>query len=77
MRLCEIYRLESGDVYGFPCLLVKMLNLLREKNKRTEKQAFLNGFAFVDPTLLSLEGPNYKEVLFTVSFFFFFFPICE
>lgn len=60
----EIYRLESRGIYVFfPCLVVNCLIYQgEEENKKTT--SFLNGFAFVDPNLLSLEGPNYKEVLF-------------
>lgn len=50
-------------MFFFPCLVVNCLIYRgEEENKKTT--SFLNGFAFVDPNLLSLEGPNYKEVLF-------------
>lgn len=41
----------------YSLLVSKPLNFLEEEKKKKKKTSFLNNFAFVDPNLLSLEGP--------------------
>ena len=48
------------EVFLYSLLVSKMLHF----SKKKKKASFLNHFAFVDPNLLSLEGPSHKKVFF-------------
>lgn len=57
MRLCEIEICLEVEVFLYSLLVSKLQNFSKEK----KKMSFLYNFAFVDPNLLSLEGPNHEK----------------
>lgn len=45
------------EVFLYSLLVSKLLHFSEKRKKK--KMSFLNNFAFVDPNLMSLEGPNH------------------